>query len=70
MATDEAVAFAKAMPNDWYSILEVEPTASGNDIRTAYRKQALKSHPDRASASNKEEATAKFKLVAEYVLSV
>lgn len=66
-APDEAVAFAESMPNDWYSILEVDPTASGNDIRTAYRKQALRSHPDRASTADKEEATARFKLVAEYV---
>lgn len=27
------------MPTDWYAILEVEPTASPGDIRTAYRKQ-------------------------------
>lgn len=55
------------MPNDWYAILEVEPTASSGDIRTAYRKQALRSHPDRAPMTDKEQATAKFKLVAEYV---
>lgn len=53
------------MPNDWYAILEVEPSATAGDIRTAYRKQALRSHPDRAAADNKEQATAKFKLVAE-----
>lgn len=28
-----------AMPTDWYAILELEPTASAGEIRTAYRKK-------------------------------
>ena len=32
---------------DYYSILEVEKTASTSDIRKAYRKLALKWHPDK-----------------------
>jgi len=56
-----------AMPNDWYAILEVEPSATSSDIRSAYRKQALRSHPDRAQTDDKDQATAQFKLVAEYV---
>jgi len=68
------------MPSDWYSILEVEPKASANEIRAAYRRQvsgsmwrkadlqALRSHPDRAPPTEKDEATARFKMVAEYVL--
>ncbi|WFD40733.1 uncharacterized protein MJAP1_003722 [Malassezia japonica] len=53
------------MVTNWYAILELEPTASAAEIRSAYRKQALRSHPDRAPTGEKEQATAKFKMVAE-----
>ena len=33
--------------NDYYRILEIEPDASMRQIKKAYRKQALKYHPDR-----------------------
>ena len=32
---------------NYYNILEVEKTASTSDIRKAYRKLALKWHPDK-----------------------
>ena len=32
---------------NYYTILEVEKTASTSDIRKAYRKLALKWHPDK-----------------------
>ena len=32
---------------DYYTILEVEKTASTSDIRKSYRKLALKWHPDK-----------------------
>ncbi|KAI3626835.1 hypothetical protein GLX27_001500 [Malassezia furfur] len=53
------------MPTDWYAILELEPTATASEIRSAYRKKALRSHPDRAPAGEKEQATAQFKMIAE-----
>ena len=34
-------------PSDYYTILEVERTASTSDIRKSYRKLALKWHPDK-----------------------
>jgi molecular chaperone DnaJ len=48
---------------DYYEILEVSKGAAQEDIKKAYRKQALKYHPDR-NPGNKE-AEEKFKEAAE-----
>jgi len=48
---------------DLYSILEIEKSASKEEIKKAYRKQAMKYHPDRNSWN--ETAEAKFKEVNE-----
>eukprot|EP00066_Takifugu_rubripes_P019872 XP_011609138.1 PREDICTED: dnaJ homolog subfamily B member 2 isoform X2 [Takifugu rubripes] len=49
---------------DYYNVLGVSKTASQEDIKKAYRKLALKWHPDK-NPDNKEEAEKKFKGVAE-----
>lgn len=51
------------MPRDYYEVLGVARDASGTDVKKAYRKAALKYHPDRNP--DNPEAEAKFKEVSE-----
>ncbi|XP_028920210.1 LOW QUALITY PROTEIN: dnaJ homolog subfamily B member 2 [Ornithorhynchus anatinus] len=48
----------------YYAVLDVPPTASPEEIKKAYRRKALKWHPDK-NVENKEFAEQKFKEVAE-----
>ena len=49
---------------DLYFILEIGRDATESEIKRAYRKQAIKWHPDK-NPGNAEEAETRFKLVAE-----
>lgn len=53
------------MGKDYYKILGVGKDSSQEDIKKAYRKMALKWHPDRCSPDKKEEAQKKFQEIGE-----
>ena len=50
------------MGKDYYSILGVDKYASDDEIKKAYRKMALKYHPDKNNEPGAEE---RFKEIAE-----
>mmetsp|Transcript_4899 Transcript_4899/g.9974 ORF Transcript_4899/g.9974 Transcript_4899/m.9974 type:complete len:256 (+) Transcript_4899:98-865(+) len=58
-------ADAASHPEDYYELLGIRPEADGEEIRKAYRKQALKWHPDKQDADNRSYAEERFKLVGE-----
>ncbi|KAG2717410.1 hypothetical protein I3843_03G175300 [Carya illinoinensis] len=49
---------------DYYKILQVDKNVTEEDLKKAYRKLAMKWHPDK-NPNNKKEAEAKFKQIAE-----
>ncbi|WJX44585.1 DnaJ sub B member 6 [Trifolium repens] len=49
---------------DYYKILQVDKNANDEELKKAYRKLAMKWHPDK-NPTNKKEAEAKFKQISE-----
>ncbi|KAH7864967.1 hypothetical protein Vadar_000450 [Vaccinium darrowii] len=52
------------MGADYYKILQVDRNSSDDDLKKAYRKLAMKWHPDK-NPNNKKESEAKFKQISE-----
>ncbi|KAL2933180.1 DnaJ protein P58IPK-like protein [Bienertia sinuspersici] len=61
MRAEKALKLSKR--KDWYKILGVSKTASVAEIKRAYKKLALKWHPDKNN-DNREEAENKFREIA------
>ena len=53
------------MAKDYYETLGVKKTDSIDTIKKAYKKLALKYHPDKADTHNKKESEDKFKHINE-----
>lgn len=49
---------------DYYNVLKVNRNATEDDLKKAYRRLAMKWHPDK-NPNNKKEAEAKFKQISE-----
>ena len=52
------------MSVDYYKILQVDRNAKDDDLKKAYRKLAMKWHPDK-NPNSKKDAEAKFKQISE-----
>ena len=55
---------SKPMSGDYYEVLGVEVAASADEIKRAYRKAALRHHPDK-NQDDREGAEMRFKRIAE-----
>jgi hypothetical protein len=48
---------------DAYAILGIKPDATPDEIRTAYKKEAIRTHPDKVPEDERDLATEKFKIL-------
>ena len=61
-----ARSFAAGGPIDYYALLGVKPGASADELKKAYRREAMRWHPDRhPEGEAKRAAEKKFKQVSE-----
>ncbi|KAK3349997.1 DnaJ domain-containing protein [Lasiosphaeria hispida] len=64
MASYDDLGDAEPPTIDPYEVLEIDRTATADQVKSAYRKAALKNHPDKVSDDKKDEATEKFQSIA------
>ncbi|RBR16214.1 uncharacterized protein FIESC28_07046 [Fusarium coffeatum] len=64
MSDHEDVLESEPPTIDPYEVLSLERTATGDQIKQAYRKAALKNHPDKVPQDQKESAHEKFQAIA------
>lgn len=61
--------YKKTQDVNWaYTALEIEPTVTDEEVKKAYRRMAMKYHPDKVATSDeslKQQATEKFRAVNE-----
>ena len=58
------------MQRDYYKVLGVDPKASDDAIKKAYRKLAVKHHPDKVRGQGQKKAEEKFKEITEAYYSL
>jgi DnaJ like chaperone protein len=61
--------YQRQKDTNWaYKALEIEPTASNDEVKKAYRRMAMKYHPDKVATAGEEirqQATEKFRGINE-----
>lgn len=66
--------YAKQEDKNWaYKVLEIEPTATNEEVKKAYRRMAMKFHPDKVNTLGEEvkrSATEKFKKINDAYQSI
>ena len=64
-----AALYRKTKDPNWaYTALEIEPSASDDEVKKAYRRMAMKYHPDKVANAGEEvrrQATEKFRSINE-----
>ena len=62
---DAQFQLRKAQRPDYYAMLGVSRVAAMNEIKDGYKAAAIKCHPDKVAAEEREAAEEKFKLLGE-----